>query len=106
MLDPDITFIDPDSIGDEYEPNQYVNMTVGHTYALRAREDFEETVVVQVTDEVREAKGADDEPLLCRVLVDAVMVFGEDEEEDTSEWVVDDLSDDYFVQDDTDIVLQ
>jgi len=105
LMDPDITFIDPDSIGDEYEPNQYLNMTVGHTYVLRAGEDFEETVIVHVTDEVREAEGADeDEPVLCRVVVDAVMVFEEDEDEGTSEWVVDELTDDYFAQDDTGIV--
>ncbi len=99
LKDPDITFVDPDSIGDGIAANPYVNMTVGHTYVLRAGEDFAETVVVHVTDEVREAEGADEEePVLCRVVVDAVMIFEE------GEWEGEEVTDDYFAQDDAGIV--
>ena len=104
LKDPDITFVDPDNIGDGVDPNPYVNMTVGHTYVLRAGEDFEETVVVHVTDEVREAEGYDGEPVLCRVVVDAVMILEEDEEDGSSEWIGEEVTDDYFAQDNTGIV--
>lgn len=104
LKDPVITFINPDDIGDGVDPNPYVNMTVGHTYVLRAGEDFEETVVVHVTDEVREAEGYDGEPVLCRVVVDAVMILEEDEDEGTSEWIGEEVTDDYFAQDNTGIV--
>jgi len=104
LLDPDITFVDPDAVGSEYAPNPYVSIVEGHTYVLRAGEEFEETVVVHVTDEVREAEGHDGEPVLCRVVIDAVMTLETDEEEGTSEWDVVELTDDYFAQDDTGIV--
>lgn len=104
LLDSDIVFVDPDVVGSEYAANPYVSIVKGHTYVLRAGEDFEETVVVHVTDEVREAEGYDGEPVLCRVVVDAVMVLETDEEDGSSEWVVDELTDDYFAQDDTGIV--
>ncbi len=104
LKDPNITFVDPDDIGEGVDPNPYVNMTVGHTYVLRAGEDFEETVVVHVTDEVREAEGYDGEPVLCRVVVDAVMILEEDEDEGTSEWIGEEVTDDYFAQDTTGIV--
>ena len=100
LLDPDIAFIDPDEIGAAYDPNHYVNLTVDHTYVLRAGEDFEETVIVHVTDETREAEGYD-EPVLCRVVVDAVMIAEEDEENGGTEWVAQEITDDYFAQDDS-----
>jgi hypothetical protein len=105
LKDPSIVFIDPDEIGAPYAPNPYVNLTPGHTYVLRAGEDFEETVVVHVTDEVREAEGADGMgPVLCRVVVDAVMIFEQEEGEAEGEWVEEEITDDYFAQDDTGIV--
>ena len=103
LLEPDITFIDPDEIGFTYDPNHYVSLTAGHTYVLRAGEDFEETVVVHVTDMIREAEGYD-EAVLCRVVVDAVMIAEEDEEGGSIEWVAEEITDDYFAQDDTGIV--
>ena len=99
LLDPDITFIDPDTIGTGANPNPYVNLTVGHTYVLRAGEDFEETVIVHVTDEIREAKGYNGAPVLCRVVVDAVMI-GEINGGGI-EWEPEEVTDDYFAQDDT-----
>lgn len=104
LKDPGIAFVDPDDIGDGIDPNPYVNMTVGHTYVLRAGEDFEETVIVYVTDEVREAEGTDeDEPVKCRVVADVGMVYEEDEP-GIYEWVVDEYTDDYFAQDEDAIV--
>jgi hypothetical protein len=101
-----ISFVEPDEIGPGYPPNPYVNLTQGHTYVLRAGEDFEETVVVHVTDQEREVERGDDEdPVKCRVVVDAVMVLEVDEDDaSVTEWVVDELTDDYFAQDDTGIV--
>ena len=104
LKDPDITFVDPDEIGTTWAPNPYVDLTPGHTYVLRAGEDFEETVVVHVTDEVREAEGADEEePVLCRVVVDAAMIF-EQEEGEPGEWLAEEVTDDYLAQDEAGIV--
>ena len=91
------TFIDPDEIGTAYDPNPYVDLTVGHTYVLRAGEDFEETVVVHVTDEIREAEGYNDEPVLCRIVVDAA-VIAEPDGMGGIEWEADEVTDDYFAQ--------
>jgi len=96
LLKPTRTFIDPDEIGTTYEPNPYVNMTVGHTFVLRAGEDFEETVVVHVTDEIREAEGYD-EPVRCRVVVDAA-VIAESDGEGGIDWIPEEVTDDYFAQ--------
>jgi len=97
LLNPNKTFIDPDEIGTTYDPNPYVNMTVGHTYVLRAGEDFEETVVVHVTDEIREAEGYNGEPVLCRIVVDAV-VIAEPDGMGGIEWEPEEVTDDYFAQ--------
>lgn len=104
LLNSSIVFVDPDDVGSEYAANSYVSIVEGHTYVLRAGENFEETVVVHVTDEVRETEGYDGKPVLCRVVVDAVMILETDEEDASSEWIVDELTDDYFAQDDTGIV--
>ena len=96
LLKPTRTFIDPDEIGTTYDPNPYVNMTVGHTFVLRAGEDFEETVVVHVTDEIREAEGYD-EPVLCRVVVDAA-VIAESDGAGGIDWIPEEVTDDYFAQ--------
>ncbi len=106
LKDPAIMFVDPDDIGDTYEPNPYVNLTVGHTYVLRAGEDFEEIVVVTVTDEVREAEGYDPNPgdddapvVLCRTVVDAVVIEEIDEEDGTIDYEPVEITDDEFAQD-------
>ena len=96
LQDPFITFVDLEVPAEPIILNQYVNLTVGHTYVLRVVEigsDEEETVIVHVTDEVREVeRGGELEPVTCRVVVDVGMVY-EDEE-----WTVDELTDDYFAQ--------
>ena len=95
LKDPYIEFVNPDDIGNSVAPNQYVNMTKGHTYVLRAGEGFEETVIVHVTDEIREAEGAyEEKPVLCRVVVDVALVLDDDGEREVEE-----LTDDYFAQD-------
>jgi hypothetical protein len=98
LKDPAIEFVDPDDINDG-NANPYVILTEGHTYVLRAGEDFEETVVVTVTDEVREAEGFGDEPVLCRVVVDAVVIAEEDEDEGGIDYIPAEITDDYFAQD-------
>lgn len=97
LLNPNKTFIDPDEIGTTYDPNPYVNMTVGHTFVLRAGEDFEETVIVHVTDEIREAAGYNGEPVLCRIVVDAA-VIAEPDGMGGIEWEAEEVTDDYFAQ--------
>lgn len=88
-------FVDLEETDEPSTLNRFVNLTVGHTYVLRAGEDledFEETVIVHVTDEVREVEREGGDPVKCRVVVDAVMVYEDDE------WEVDELTDDYFAQ--------
>lgn len=97
LQDPLITFVNfENDEGDPINPstlNRFLNLSVGHTYVLRAGEDFEETVIVHVTDEVREVEREEGlDPVQCRVVVDAVMV------REDGEWVVDELTDDYFAQ--------
>lgn len=99
LQDPSITFVDLENSNEPSTLNRFVNLSVGHTYVLRAGEDFEETVIVHVTDEVREVEREGLDPVKCRVVVDAVMVREEAEEEgEEDEWVVDELTDDYFAQ--------
>lgn len=97
LLNPANVFVDPDEIGVSYPANSYLNLSVGHTYVLRAGEDFEETVVVYVTDQVREAPGFSG-PVLCRVVIDVVLARETDDEGET-EWIPVEVTDDYFAQD-------
>ena len=69
------------------DSNPYFSLLPGHTYVARAGEDFEETIVVTVTDKVREILGVN-----CRVVVDIVLVK-EDEE-----FVAVEVTDDYYAQ--------
>ncbi len=97
LQDSLVAFVDfENDEGDPINPstlNRFVNLNMGHTYVLRAGEEFEETVIVHVTDEVREVEREEGlDPVQCRVVVDAVMVREE------GEWVVDELTDDYFAQ--------
>ena len=61
LVDPSITFIDPDDIISPDDNNPYVILQAGHTFVLHAGEDLEEEVeeivIVHVTDEVREIQG-------------------------------------------------
>jgi hypothetical protein len=94
LLDPTNVFVDPDEVGYDYPPNPYVSIVAGHTYVLRAGEDGEETVVVHVTDESREIQG-----VLCRVIVDAVVVREDDEYvpvEVTDDWVAQTVAGDTY----------
>ncbi|WP_166264587.1 hypothetical protein [Marinobacter caseinilyticus] len=97
LSDPNIVFVHPDDIGVSYPKNAYVDLAVGHTYVLRAGEDFEETVVVHVTDQIREAEGFSG-PVYCRVVVDVVLV-AEQNGGGESEWVAAEVTDDYLAQD-------
>ncbi|MGI9265189.1 MAG: hypothetical protein ACR2QU_09670 [Gammaproteobacteria bacterium] len=97
LEDPNINFVDPDGIPDVWPVNPYVSLAVGHTYVLQAGEDFEETVVVTVTDEIREINGVD-----CRVVVDAVVIAEEDDEEPgTISYEPEEITEDYFAQSET-----
>ena len=97
LIDPTITFIDPDEIFDgedgTYQPNPYVSLLAGHTYVLRAGEDGEETVVVHVTEDTREIEG-----VLCRVVLDIVLE-GSDEDGEL-EYEAVEVTEDLFAQDD------
>lgn len=93
LLDPSISFVDPEDV-DEGNANPFVSIVAGHTYVLRAGEEGDEIVVVHVTDESREIQGVQ-----CRVVVDAVMVAEEDEEDGGVEYVSVELTDDWFAQD-------
>jgi hypothetical protein len=69
------------------DANPYFSLKPGHTYVARAGEDYEETIVVTVTDEVREVLGVN-----CRVVVDIVLV------EEDGEMVAVEVTDDFYAQ--------
>jgi len=92
LLDPDNVFIDPDQVPGVYPPNPYVSVAAGHTYLLRAGEEGEETVVVHVTDETREILG-----VACRVVLDVEVEVETDG--GAVEYVVLEVTDDWFAQD-------
>ena len=94
LLDPSIVFIDPDQIPDIVPANPYVSLVAGHTYVLRAGEDGEEIVLVHATEDSREIQG-----VLCRVVVDIVLVEEEDEEEGEIDYIPVEVTDDWFAQD-------
>jgi hypothetical protein len=81
LLDSDNFLAEPDG------SNPYFSLVPGHTYVARAGEDFEETIVVTVTDEVREILGVN-----CRIVVDIVLV------EEEGEFVAVEVTDDYYAQ--------
>ncbi len=74
ISDPALTFINPDDVPSVYPANPYVSVVAGRTLLLRGGEDFEERVVIHVTDEVREVQG-----IACRIVWDIVMIAGEDD---------------------------
>jgi len=93
LLDQSITFVDPDDV-EKDDANPYVSIVPGHTYVLQAGEDGEEIVVVHVTAQTKEIQD-----VLCRVVVDVVMVAEEDEEDGGVEYVSVEHTDDWFAQD-------
>ena len=87
LTDDSIELIDPNDIGDSELPNPYFSLEAGITYVLRAGEDFEETIVVHVTDEVHEVLGVD-----CRIVVDIVLLL------EDGEYVAVEATDDLYAQ--------
>ncbi len=67
--------------------NEYFSLVPGHTYVARAGEGFEETIVVTVTDQVREILGVN-----CRIVVDIVLV------KEDGEYVAVEVTDDYYAE--------
>ncbi len=91
LSDPNLEFVDPAEVGSTYAPNPYVSVVAGRTLVLRGGEDFEEIVVIHVTDDVREIQGVD-----CRVVADVVLEISEDE--DGLEYEPVEVTDDWFAQ--------
>ena len=81
LLDSASFVVEPD------DANPYISLKPGHTHVARAGEDFEETIVVTVTDEVREVLGVN-----CRIVVDIVLV------EEEGELVAVEVTDDFYAQ--------
>lgn len=85
--DPEGLLDSSNFVSEPDDSNPYFSLQPGHTYVARAGENFEETIVVTVTDKVREILGVN-----CRVVVDIVLVK-EDEE-----FVAMEVTDDYYAQ--------
>jgi hypothetical protein len=107
LADEAITFLDPDEITVSNR-NPYFSIVAGHSYVLRAGDEGEEIVVVTVTDEVREVypdpDAAEGEGLLCRIVVDAVVIEEEvdpaaEEDGESVEYIPVEITDDWYVQD-------
>ncbi|MGD8324777.1 MAG: hypothetical protein PVF50_10475, partial [Gammaproteobacteria bacterium] len=92
IADPLIEFIDPNEVPSIYPRNPYVSVEAGRTLLLRGGEDFEERVVIHVTDEIREIQGVP-----CRIVWDIVMV-GEENEEGELEYEPVEVTQDWFAQ--------
>ncbi|MCB1881608.1 MAG: hypothetical protein KDI54_16395, partial [Gammaproteobacteria bacterium] len=69
------------------DSNPYFSLRPGHTYVAVAGENFEETIVVTVTDQVREVLGVN-----CRKVVDVVLI------EEGGDLVPVEVTDDYYAQ--------
>lgn len=91
LLDPKITYINPNDIPGIHVVNPYVSLAAGHTFVLKSN-DGEELVVVHVTDQIREIQGA-----ACRVVVDVVLNIEEDN--GSQEYTPLEVTDDWFAQD-------
>jgi len=74
-------------VGEPDNSNPYFSLQPGHTYVARAGENFEEIIVVTVTDHIREILGVN-----CRVVVDIVLV------EEDGEFVAIEVTDDFYAQ--------
>jgi hypothetical protein len=99
LTDPSLDFVHPDTIGNSNPVNPFFSLKANHTYVLRAGENFEETVVVHVTDDTREILGQH-----CRVVVDAVLLVEEDPPGEF-EYEAVEITDDLYAQtDDEDVI--
>ena len=67
--------------------NPYFSLQPGHTYVARAGENFEETIVVTVTDQVRKVRGVN-----CRIVVDVVLL------KEDGEYVAVEVTDDLYAE--------
>ena len=67
--DPEAFLMNDNFVEEPDASNPYFSLQPGHTYVARAGEDFEETIVVTVTDQVIDVLG-----VTCRVVVDIVFV--------------------------------
>lgn len=91
LTDPALTFVHPDTIGFSNPVNPYFSLKAGHTYVLRAGENFEELVVVHVTDQSREILGEN-----CRLVVDIVVLT--EDVGGTVEYEAVEVTDDLYAQ--------
>lgn len=94
IADASINFIDPDEVPAIYQPNPYVSVADGRTLLLRGGEDFEERVVIHVSDETREVLGVP-----CRVVWDIVMI-AEENDAGEIEYEPVEVTEDWFAQSD------
>jgi hypothetical protein len=92
LTDPTLAFVEPNTIGDSTMPNPYFSLVAGTTQVLRAGEDFEEIIVVHVTEDVREILG-----VACRIVVD-IVVLAEDDGEGGIDYEAVEVTDDYYAQ--------
>lgn len=92
IVDPAISYVDPNDVPSLYPANPYVSVVAGRTLLLRAGEDFEERVVIHVTDEIREVQGVP-----CRIVWDIVLIAEENDEGGTDYDPVE-LTQDWFAQ--------
>jgi hypothetical protein len=95
LTDPNTVFVDPNDVGEgrEYEQNPYVSVEAGRTLLLQGGEDFEERVVIHVTDQTREIRGID-----CRIVWDVVLLREEDEDSGEISWNPVEVTQDWFAQ--------
>lgn len=85
--DPEALLDAPNFVEQPDDSNPYFSLKPGHTYVARAGENFEETIIVTVTDETREVLGVN-----CRLVVDIVLV------DEDGEIVPLEVTDDYYAQ--------
>jgi len=88
LFDPEALLDTDNFVAEPDDANPFFSLAPGHTYVARAGEDFEETIVVTVTDEVREILDVN-----CRIVVDIVLV-----EDDGGELEAVEVTDDYYAQ--------
>lgn len=84
-FDPEALLDTGNFVAEPDDANPYFSLQPGHTYVARAGEDYEETIVVTVSDEVREILGVN-----CRIVVDIVLV------EEDGEFEAVEVTDDYY----------
>ena len=93
IADLTVDYIDPNDVPSIYPANPYVSVEAGRTLLLRGgSEEFEERVVIHVTDEVREILGVP-----CRIVWDIVFEAEENEEGEV-EYEPVEVTQDWFAQ--------